>query len=53
MAVASTASTNKVPAEVLNAVTVRALVNVKNGKKKGGRKEVEEQEQLPPPQPQY
>ena len=53
MAVAGTASADKVPAEVLNAVTVRVLVNAKNGKKKGGRKEVEEQEQLLLPQPQY
>jgi hypothetical protein len=52
MAVASTTSANKVPAEVLNAVTVRALANAKNGKKKEGRKEVEQQEQLPLPQPQ-
>ena len=44
MAVAGTASADKVPAEVLNAVTVRALGDVKNGKKKGGRKEVEQQE---------
>ena len=53
MAVASTASADKVPAEVLNAVTVRALVDAKNGKKKGGRTEVEQQEQPPLPQPQY
>ena len=52
MAVAGTASADKVPAEVLNAVTVRALGNAKNGKKKEGRKEVEQQEQLLPPQPQ-
>ena len=42
MAVAGTASANKVPAEVLNAVTVRALVNAKNRKKKGRRQEVEQ-----------
>ena len=41
MAVAGTASANKVPIEVLNAVTVRALANTKNGKKEG-RKEVEQ-----------
>ena len=44
MAVASTASANKVPVEVLNAVTVRALGDAKNGKNKGGRKEVKQQE---------
>ena len=48
MAVAGTASANKVPTEVLNAITVRALGNAKNRKKKGGRKEVEQQEQLLP-----
>jgi hypothetical protein len=53
MAVASTASTDKVPAEVLNTITVCALVDAKNGKKIGGRKEVEQQEQPLPPQPQY
>ena len=59
MAVASTTSTDKVPAEVLNAVTVCALVDAKNRKKKGRRQEVEQQEQLlllqppPPLQPQY
>ena len=55
MAVAGTASADKVLAEVLNAVTVRALANAKKGKKKEGRKEVEQQEQLllPQPQPQY
>jgi hypothetical protein len=42
MAVAGTTSADKVPAEVLNAVTVRALANTKNGKKKEGRKEVEQ-----------
>jgi hypothetical protein len=42
MAVASTASANKVPAEVLNAVTIRVLVNAKNRKKKGKRQEVEQ-----------
>ena len=36
MVVASTASANKVPAEVLNAVTVRVLGDAKNGKKKRG-----------------
>ena len=41
MAVTSTASTNKVPIEVLNAVTIHALVDAKNGKKKGRRQEVE------------
>ena len=41
MVVASTASANKVPVEVLNAVMVCILGNVKNRKKKGGRKEVE------------
>ena len=45
MAVASTASADKVPTEILNAVTVCVLINAKNGKKKGGRKEVEQQEQ--------
>ena len=53
MAVAGTASADKVPAEVLNAVTVRALVDAKNGRKKERRQEVEQQEQPPPPQPQY
>ena len=42
MARAGTASANKVPAEVLNAVTVSILGNAKNRKKKGGRKEVEQ-----------
>jgi hypothetical protein len=37
MAVAGTASADKVPAEVLNAVTVYILVNAKNRKKKGRR----------------
>jgi hypothetical protein len=41
MAIANTASTNNVPAEVLNAITVRVLVNTKNGKKKRMRQEVE------------
>src|SRR6266702_1742068 len=36
MAVAGTASADKVPAEVLNAVIVCALGDAKNGKKKGG-----------------
>ena len=45
MSVASTASADKVPAEVLNAITVCALVDAKNGKKKGGRMEIEQQEQ--------
>jgi hypothetical protein len=49
MAVAGTASDDKVPAEVLNAVTVRALGNAKNGKRKRGGKEAEQQEQLLPP----
>ena len=62
MAVAGTASADKVPAEVLNAVTVRALGDAKNGKNKGGRKEVKQQKQQeqllplqpqPQPQPQY
>jgi hypothetical protein len=39
--VTGTASADKVPAEVLNAVMVRVLANAKNGKKKEGRKEVE------------
>ena len=51
MAVAGTISADKVPAEVLNAVTVRALVDAKNGRKKERRQEVEQQEQPPPPQP--
>jgi hypothetical protein len=42
MAVASTASANKVPVEVLNAITIRVLVNIKNRKKKGRRQEVEQ-----------
>ena len=59
MAVAGTASTDKVPTEVLNAVTVCTLVDAKNGKKKGRRQKVEQQKQPlplqppPPPQPQY
>jgi hypothetical protein len=44
MAIASTASADKVPAEVLNAVTICVLVNIKNRKKKGRRQEVEQQE---------
>ena len=63
MAIAGTANANKVPVEVLNAVTVRTLVDAKNRKKKERRQKVEQQEQLPPlqllllqpppPQPQY
>jgi len=57
MAVAGTGSADKVPTEVLNAITVCVLVNTKN-RKEGGRQEVEQQEQPPlpqppPPQPQY
>ena len=40
MAVAGTASTNKVPVEVLNAVTVHTLVNTKNRRKKERRQKV-------------
>ena len=45
MAVAGTASADKVPVEVLNTIIVCALVDAKNGKKKGGRTEVKQQEQ--------
>ena len=41
MVVAGTASTDKVPAKVLNAIIVRVLGDAKNRKNKGGRKEVE------------
>ena len=37
MAVAGITSADKVPAEILNAVTVYILVNAKNGRKKERR----------------
>ena len=40
MAIASTTSANKVLAEVLNAVTIRTLVDAKNGRKKEKRQKV-------------
>ena len=41
MALASTVSTNKVLANVLNTITVCILVNTKNRKKKEKKQEVE------------
>ena len=41
MALASTVSTNKVLAKVLNTITVYILVNTKNRKKKEKKQEVE------------